>query len=238
MFQNPHQQIIHHLLLSHLTLGYTILKRHNWLTWKSINQDSVYLWWGTSQRESPGHVPVYILGTKESLRKLTPYTCMGERSMQCIWQIVQILWEPDYSDRQAGECNVQWSIVWHMSRTGAERGGVRASDRKDSQSVIGSSRSTSKRRSTSGLRHCSWISHTSHLTALFIISHTSHLTALFMDITHFTPYGTVHGYHTLHTLRHCSWISHTSHLTTLFISHTSHLTAQTSPNILVTSQFK
>jgi hypothetical protein len=25
MFQNPHQQIIHHLLLSHLTLGYTTL---------------------------------------------------------------------------------------------------------------------------------------------------------------------------------------------------------------------
>jgi len=40
-------------------------------------------------------------------------------------------------------CNVQWSIAWHMLRTGAEGGGVRAFDRKDSQSVIGSSRSTS-----------------------------------------------------------------------------------------------
>ena len=71
------------------------------------------------------------------------------------------------------------------------------------------------------LRHCS------------LISHTSHITALFMNITHFTPYGTFHEYHThytsygtvqeyytLHTLRHCSLILYTSHFTALFMNIT------------------
>ena len=113
MFQNPHQKIIHHLLLSHLTSGYTTLKQHNWLTWKSINQDSIYFWWGTSQTESPDHVPVHVLATNESSRRFTPHTWMDERNTQRIWRIVQILWEPDYSDRQAGE--LQCSVINRMA---------------------------------------------------------------------------------------------------------------------------
>ena len=72
LFQNPHQRIPHHLKLFHLSLGYTTSNRHNWLTWKSINQNSVRFWWGTLQRNSPDHVPVHILATKESLRRYTP----------------------------------------------------------------------------------------------------------------------------------------------------------------------
>jgi hypothetical protein len=224
VFQNPHQQIIHHLLLSHLILGYTTLKRHNWLTWKSINQDSVYFWWGTSQTEYPDHVPVYILATKEYLRRFMPYTWRDERNTQRIWRIVQILWEPDYSDRQAGElqCSVINRMAYVADSGRGRRGACLWQERFTVSDRVLSAHFEEKKHfgfmalfmdiTLHTLRHCSWISHTSHLTALF------------MDITHFTPYDTVLEYH---TLRHCSWISHTS-------LHT----AQTCLNILVTSRFK
>jgi len=234
MFQNPHQQIIHHLLLPHLTLGYTTLKWHNSLTWKSINQDSVYFWWGTWQAEPPDHVPVAILATKESSHRFTPYTWMDERNRQLIWRIVQILWETDYRDRQAGElqCSVINRMAYVADRGRERRGACLWQERFTVSYRVLSVHFEGKKHfglaalfmdithftlygtlheyyTLHTLRHSSWISQTSHLTALF------------MDITHFTLYGTLHEYHTLHTLRHSSWISHTSHLTALFMNITN-----------------